>query len=443
MRKIKLAFFALLQLCFSMTLAQQPVLRGQLINARDNQPTPITYRIDSNQNDNSTKYNIFQSGHEIYEVDFFYYEDHDSIAIHFYNKDAGTSFKKTVKFTSGFDSHVIIKNYLLNEEPIKDQENHSILFSMDDNFIVTLYQFKAVDDEQSLFILQPTVPSAVIEKHHNKVGTYNRRKDLEEEQRKKIVDIINRLKEYRDKTIQKIETEETYIRNKKSNITATPILQRDFESRLDTVFTRRFKNTSQFESDSFRLFFNFSCNGYGKIKIDSNFVFNYEDGRRRNWFQDSFYRYIKPWIESAIFLNPIDEMNNPELVTDFEKYVRDSIDKLGTDSIMINETQNRIIDELTPLVKKTIYVPVKYSYPFRYSSTSTNVTWKYIVTANGAGEIKDKSDGPGEGFLDQNYDALKQIFIDTVKPQNGKKYNVQISIVSINGRRQGILMKLK
>ena len=242
--------------------------------------------------------------------------------------------------------------------------------------------------------------------------------------------------------VRKIESDEKYRRTKIPTTTAPEPLKQKFQDRLDSLFVQCFKKMPQFIEDSFKMDFLFFCNGYGKIIVDLRNI-GFQDGISRNWFTDSFNRYIKPWIESETFSTPSDDFDDSALLQDFLAYVKDSIDKTGYDSNEINKTQDSIIGNLTHLMKKSIEVPTKYPYLFKYKSILINAIWKYRIDGNGAPTIKDKSVEPVESFLGNEYETAKQVFLDTIVPEKGKEYNIQICRITINDNQGRIFIRPK
>src|SRR5665647_3227194 len=144
MSKKILLIISLLLACIIQTYGQ-PICNGKMLNAKDGNIDVVCFLRSLNPIGNKTKYTIFFNGTEIYEVDFTYYQEGDSILIQFFDEQNTTVKRECVKLMS-YDSHFLICDYEPNIWPIKDSTStttYPILFGIDNpnkQFII-LYQF--------------------------------------------------------------------------------------------------------------------------------------------------------------------------------------------------------------------------------------------------------------------------------------------------------------
>ena len=100
MYKKILLLFSLSLVCISEMYAQ-PICTGKMLNAKEGK-IDICFLRTLNPVGNITKYSIQLNGAEIYEVEFTYYNERDSISILFVDKSNTIVKREGVKLTQGF-----------------------------------------------------------------------------------------------------------------------------------------------------------------------------------------------------------------------------------------------------------------------------------------------------------------------------------------------------
>ncbi|MGB5029011.1 MAG: hypothetical protein WBO38_10950, partial [Chitinophagaceae bacterium] len=123
MKKLLVLFMLL---CVVSNTNAQPVCTARILNVNDGRSDACFVRTP-NPIGNITKYTILLSGIEIYEVEFTYQKEGDSILIRFYDKQNTLVKLQTVKLKPE-DSHYLICDFIPNDRKISNDRNYKILF---------------------------------------------------------------------------------------------------------------------------------------------------------------------------------------------------------------------------------------------------------------------------------------------------------------------------
>lgn len=423
--------FALILLYVSETYAQ-PICTAKVLTVKDGKIDACFSR-SPNPIGNITKYTILVSGVEIYEVEFTYFKEGDSILIKFYDKQNINVKLQCVRLKPE-DSHFLICDFKPNQRQIDNKKNYQILFGIDNPNMqfITLYQFKAIGGIQSQFILQD-VPSNVINDHSNAVSDYEKIMNIRDEYDYSIRRLRREMNDYKDSIINNITEKENALKLKEATLVADPALQKDFTKRMDDIFLSHFKNIHSFNDESFEGDFSFFSDGNGKIKIDAAKTLYFKTGAQKNWLRDSFLLAIKPLIEKGVFNTLTDTYTYQNLKSDFANWFEkkfSSYSNLGeTDRDSFTLIKKYINDELDPYITRTINIPTVYHYTFKYVSSVKSVIWKYVKEKDGTEKFSDKSDKESRIEITEN---LKQIFNNKYGSLGSGKYDLKISTLSLN-----------
>lgn len=438
----KIFLIIIIVLLNSLTIYAQPNCYGKLSNDKDDEKATICFKRVINPLNNITKYTLELKTNDIFEVNFNLVKgkDGDSISIQFIDKEIDRMEKMFVNIKKK-DSRVIIKNYKTNEENINDFDStYSILFSIDSaSDYITLYQFKAPTRTEIHFYLQP-VQQSVINNHLYEVSEYKKREQRKKEIADQIDLIKNKMIKYKDTVIQNITTQEMNISNRVANIKAPDILQKEFKKILDDYFIRYFSNVFPFTNNIFDATFTFDCKGNGKITVDPIKTLTINNGVQNNWFRDSFNRRLIPLIEIGEYQTSTETKSYPKLIDNFKNWFEENIRSYEAYRSEFETTIKQIQNEFAPYKnpERTITIPTKYIYSFKYTSTVINQTWKYKPNAEGRPGIKAKSGEPLPEILKQNWEVLMETFTRKINPEKNKFYNINICVVYINDIYMGL-----
>jgi len=414
-------------------MAAQIVCTGKMLNAKDSKIDAVCFLRTPNPIGNVTKYTILLSGIEIYEVEFTYYKEGDSILIKFYDKQNTSVKRESIRLKSE-DSHFLICDFKPNIKSISNANGYRILFGIDhpNQQFITLYQFQAIGGTLTQFKLQD-VADSVLFQHKISVTDYEVIVDI----RRKYTNAIEQLKRdmifHKDSIINSITEKENTKIIKDAILIADKSLQADFTKKMDGMFVNYFKNIFSFNEDAFDVNFTFSCNGKGKIKIDTVKSLHFKIGLQKNWLRDSFILNIKPNIEKGFYGTLTETNTTKNLKLEFTNWFEDNFNSytnLGPsdrDSFMV--LLKSIYTELDPFITRTINIPTLYSYTFRYTSSVKRPTWKYVKESDGSDKFVDKSDKEKRVEITEN---LKQIFKTKYGSLGSGKYNLMVSTLSIN-----------
>jgi len=430
-RKILLLFFLFL-VCNLKMYAQQLNCTGKMLNSRDGKIDAICFSRTPNPIDNKTKYSIQISGVEIYEVDFTYYKERDSILVDFYDKQNPISKRESVKLMSK-DSHFLICDYKPNVLPIDTaSRTFQILFGIDhpNQQFITLYQFHATGGIQTQFFLQG-VPKNFYEDHYNAVLLKRAIDSLQAKHNSSVASLKKDMISYKDSVKNSIEAKENANKLKGTAQMANTALQEDFTKKMDNIFISYFKNIYSINNEAFDVNFTFNCNGYGNITVDTAQSVLFKSGPQRNWLRDSLIRRIKPEIEKEVYKTRTSANLNPKLKTEFSNWFKKRISayNLEADSAVFVETQRQINDELSLYETRTVDMPTIYTYTFNYTSAVKNPTWKFVNENDGTDKFVDKSDKEESVEITEN---LKRIFRDKFGARGNGKYLLKICTLSLN-----------
>jgi hypothetical protein len=442
-RRILLLFF-LSQLCTVKIFAQLN-FTGKMLDFKDGKTDAIYFKRTLNPIDNKTKYSILFNGVEIYEVDFTYHKEQDSILVDFYDKQNPISKRETVSLKSK-DSHFLICNYIPNVWPINDTTSkpYQILFGIDqpNQQFITLYQFQAIGGIQTQFILQ-YVPNDVFEGHHKAVLNKMMMDSLQAKHILSLEHLRSRMISYKDSVINSIEAKEDALKLKRLPQSASIALQTDFEEKMNSIFIGYFKKIYSFRNERFDISLTFNCNGYGHISIDTMQNISFKNEPQKNWLRDSLVRVIKPEIEQEVYNSLPYTYTNPKLKINFSDWFEKSLtaNDLGdVDMPFFAKTEKQVINELSAYETRTINVPTAYSYTFNYYATVKEPTWKYVHGDAGADKFIDKSEKEDSIEITE---SLKQLFLNKFGPVANGKYIVKICTLSIkNGTFEGQDMQI-
>ena len=424
---------SLFVVCVVETYAQPKNCTGKMLNFKDGKPEAICFVRAPNPLDNKTKYTILYNGVEIYEVDFTYYKERDSIFIQFIDKQNSILTHESVTLMLK-DSHFLICNYKPNIRPINDaSHSYRILFGIDqpNQQFITLYQFEAVGGIQAQFILQ-YVPNDVAANHYKAVQQKMIIDSLRTIHDSSVVHLRRAMISYRDSVKKNIETKENDIKLMAATQSTSTILQEDFTKKMNRIFIGYFKNVYAFTNEAFDVDFTFNCNGYGRIIIDPAQTLSFKNGPQENWLRDSVIRNVKLEIENTVYETLTSNSQYPKLKAMFSDWFAKNLIayNLGEDDHeALAKTQRQISDELSAYQARHISIPTLYHYTFNYSSTVKTPTWKYVNSNDGTDKFIDKSDKGKSVEITEN---LKNIFRDKFASQGNGKYNLKICTTYVN-----------
>ncbi len=430
-------------LCVVSNTNAQPVCTARILNVNDGRSDACFVRTP-NPIGNITKYTILLSGIEIYEVEFTYQKEGDSILIRFYDKQNTLVKLQTVKLKPE-DSHYLICDFIPNDRKISNDRNYKILFGIDNptQQFITLYQFQAIGGVQSQFILEE-VPASVINDHIQAVQDYEKIVDIRNAHTANITKLKNEMILYKDSVIFSIRQKEEAMRMKEAALIADQKLQGKFKAQMDSIFLNYFKRIHWFRNEQFDVNFVFSCNGNGVINIDTMRSINFRIGGQYNWMRDTLLTGIRPLIEKGIYQTLTDEFRYPNLKSEFSNWfnrrfaVYSNLGEKDLDSFTV--IHNSIYQEFDAYTSRIVNIPTLYSYNFKYLSILKQPTWKYAKDVNGDEKFNDKSDGKER--VEITY-QLKQVFRDKLSAYGNGKYYFNVSFVSLNNDViQSIDMKL-
>jgi hypothetical protein len=219
-------FITLFLFCINEAFAQ-PICTAKILNVKDGRMDACFLRT-LNPIGNITKYTILLSGIEIYEVEFTYFTEGDSILIKFYDKQNSIVKRQCVRLKPE-DSHVLICDFKPNIKQINNDKNYQILFGIDslNQQFITLYQFQAVGGIQSQFILQD-VPSNIIYDHSKAVLDYEKIMAIREAHYNNVARLKREMIKYKDSIINNILENENAQKLKEATLGAVNSLQIDF-----------------------------------------------------------------------------------------------------------------------------------------------------------------------------------------------------------------------
>jgi hypothetical protein len=419
-------------LCVVSKTNAQPVCTARILNVKDGRSDACFVRTP-NPIGNITKYTILLSGIEIYEVEFTYQKEGDSILIRFYDKQNTLVKLQTVKLKPE-DSHYLICDFVPNDRKISNDRNYKILFGIDNptQQFINLYQFQAIGGVQSQFILEE-VPASVISEHIQAVQDYEKIVDIRNAHAANITKLKNEMVLYKDSVLFNIRQKEEAIRLKEATLIADQKLQTRFKSEMDSLFFNYYKNIHWFRNEQYDVNFVFSCNGNGKITIDTMRTINFRTGGQYNWVRDSFLSRIRPQIESRNYETLLDEYRHPNLKAEFSNWFDRRFagyTNLGEkDMDSFTAIRNTINNEFDTYASRTVSIPTVYSYNFKYVAVLKQPTWKYVKEVSGDEKFNDKSDSKEKVEIT---DQLKQLFRDKLSAYGNGKYSFKVSFVSLN-----------
>ena len=413
----------------------QPNCTAKILNAKDGRIDACFVRTP-NPIGNVTKYTILASGLEIYEVEFTYDKEGDSILIRFYDKQNTSVKLQSVKLKPE-DSHFLICDFKPNQKQIKNENNYQILFGIDNpnQQFITLYQFQAIGGVQSEFVLQD-VPFEILTEHAKAVLDYEKIVSIRESHDFYVRRLKREMIDYKDSVINTLKDNENTQRSKEATLVADKALQADFSSKMDSIFINYFKNIHSFYDEVYDIDFSFSCDGYGKIHIDTLKTIYFKSSQQRNWFKDSFIQYVKPLIEKDVYNTLSDTYANPRLKDDFSNWFDNkfnsytALGKADLDSFV--STKDYVNQELESYKSRTLSVPTLYHYTFKYTSSVKQPIWRYVKDANGSDKFIDKSDNSNRVEIT---DDLKHIFRNKYGSLRKGKYKVKVSTITINDNK--------
>ncbi len=425
-----LLLFSLFIMCIIETNAQL-ICTGKMLDIKDGKIDAICFLRNPNPVGNKTKYTILFNGMEIYEVEFTYYKEEDSISIQFFDKENTIVKNESVKLKSK-NSHFLICNYKPSIWPINDAtQPYQILFGIDNpkKQFITLYQFQAIGGIQTQFRLQ-YVPDSVLNRHLEAVILEQNMDTIEARYARSVANLKRDMMGYKENIKKEIEKNEASMQLQEATRTADASLQKEFKEKLDTIFIHIFKNIYTFTNDDFDVEFNFNSNGYGNIKIDTTKTIFFKNGRsQKNWLKDSFMLKIKPIIERVIYKTLTGTYTNqnlrPNFLDWFETNFKSYENLSKTDFV---EALNQIYDTLDSYETRKISFSTKYFYSFKYKSEVRETIWKY---------------NPNDGTIKPNSkneainESLQNIFREKCSACTKGKYNVKICTVSINDTPMG------
>lgn len=432
MFKKSLLLLSFFFLCIS-RLNAQITCSGKMLNAKDSKIENICFLRTPNPIGNISKYTILLSGIEIYEVEFTYYKDGDSILIKFYDKQNTTVKRETVKLKSE-DSHYLICDYKPNIKTIQNAEGYRILFGIDhpNQQFITLYQFQAIGGTLTQFKLQD-VPDSIISQHKVSVTDYEVIVNIRKRYSQSIEQLKNEMSFHKDSIITSLIDKENAKIDKEATLIADKSLQGDFTKKMDSIFIGYFKNIFSFNEERFDANFTFSCGGNGKIKIDTVKSINFKSGIQKNWLRDSFVLRLKPVIEKGLYGTLTETLTNKTLKLDFANWFDERFNtytNLGPadkDSFLVS--LKNIYADLDPYMVRTINIPTIYSYNFNYTSSIKKPVWKYVKEGDGNDKFIDKSNK--ENSIEIT-DDLKQIFHNKYGSLGKDKYNLVFNSIILN-----------
>ncbi len=428
----KFFFLLPLLLCFAQINAQL-VCGGKMLNAKESKIEEVCFLRTPNPIGNTTKYTILLSGIEIYEVEFTYYKEGDSISIKFYDKQNTTLKRESVRLKSE-DSHFLICDFKPNIKRIMNSEGYRMLFGIDNpnQQFITLYQFQAIGGTQIQFKLQD-VPDSILSEHKTAVNDYEVITDIRQKHAESIAQLKKDMLRYKDSLINSITEKETAKLMREATVLADKDLLAVFTKKMDFIFINYFKNIHSFNEEAFDINFAFSCNGSGKIKIDPNKSINFKTGSQNNWFRDSFLLRVKPIIEDGTYNTLTESYTNPKLNTKLNNWFEDNFasypDLGASDRDSFAVLLKNCNDELSPYLTRSINLSTVYTYSFKYISSIKSPVWKYVKQKDGHDKFIDKSDKEEKVQITEN---LMQLFVDQYGSLGNGKYKLKVSLLTLN-----------
>lgn len=411
----------------------QIICTGKMLNAKDSKIETVCFLRTPNPIGNITKYSIILSGIEIYEVEFTYYKDDDSILIKLYDKQDVIVKRETVKLTSE-DSHFLISDFKPNVNSIANSGQYRILFGIDhpNKQYISLYQFQSIGGTQTQFKLRD-VPDSVLLLHKRAVNNYEVLFGTRQKYSLAMESLRRDMGLYKDSVINSVMAKEDAKRSKEAIMIADNTLQAAFVKKMDDIFLGYFKNIHTFNDEAIEVSFTFFSNANGRVKIDPIRSLNFKNGYQRRWLRDSFMLNVKPIIEKGLYNTLSETYSNHNLKPDFAKWFENNFagysnlgpaerDSFTPDLKLIN-------DELDRYENRTINIPTVFTYSFKYVSSVKTPTWKYTKESDGNDKFVDKSDEENRVEIT---DKLKQIFKNKYRSLGNGKYNLKISTISIN-----------
>lgn len=432
---MKIKAFCLLLFIFWGTTKSiaQPVCTGKMLNAREGKIEPICYLRSPNPIGNITKYTIILSGVEIYEVQFEYDKEADSILIKFYDKQ-NTNVKKESVMLKPEDSHFLICDFKPNQKPITSGNTYRILFGIDqpDAQFVTLYQFQAIGGAQMQFQLQE-VQEDVLAGHLEAVRDKEKIDNIRAMHAASISSLKRDMTACKDSIIAALLEREKQKSNAEATLIATRDLQASFTKKMDNLFINYFKNIHTYNPENFDVSFRFSCDAGGSIKVDAQKSINFINGQQRNWLRDSFLLRIKPKIEAGNYPALSDTLTNGGLKDNFISWFENRLSvypNIGqADMDSFSTLQKQIVEELETYTTRSVNLPVIYTYSFKYKSSMLSPVWRYVKENNGGDKFIDKSESYNRVEITER---LKEIFRAKYGTLQNGKYKLQVSTVEIN-----------
>lgn len=420
-------------LLFTSVAMCQPVCGGKMFDGNENKIVPICFLRSLNPIGNTTKYTIIVGGIEIYDLQFEYHTEGDSITIKFYDKENTTVKKETVRFKSE-DSHFVICDFNLNIKPIINQANYRILFGIDhpDQQFITLYQFQALGRGKTYFHLQD-VPESVMKQHLEAVSDKEAMDNIRLRHALSVTILRNEMERYKDSVINKIKEEENRMSIREAKL-AKNDMQADFTKRMDRLFIPYFQKIHTYNEEIFDVSFRFACDYKGNIAVDTIKSISFKMGPAKSWFRDSFIVKLAPMIEQGNYPPLTETISKLNLHNSFKNWFENrfnadqNLAPKDIDSFTVLEAQ--ILNDLDEYKNRVIYIPAIYTYSFKYSSSVKNAEWRYSKEGTGTDKFVDKSrDGDRNEPIAEK---LKEIFRARYGHLSNGKYDLQISTVSLN-----------